>query len=152
MSIPTLDALLNTPGTPLERISTVNKSAVQGWLTEAGRKLEDARRSANSTSTRMDAAYDAVFFCALGVLAARGVRVTSRAGHHDAGLEAAAAVMNLSIRLQDQAEALKDWRNRKYQGAFTAKERDVEDALATAREYMEATSAWLQQSKPDLLK
>ena len=150
--MPSLEALLNTPDTPLERVAVVNKATVQSWLKEAGRKFEDARRTANSTSTRMDAAYDAVFFCALGVLAAQSVRVTSRLGHHEVGLDAAAAVMKLSIRLQDLAEALKDWRNRKYQGAFTAKGRDVEDALATAREYMEATSAWLQENKPELLK
>lgn len=47
---------------------------------------------------------------------------------------------------------LKSWRNRKYQGAFTAKERDVQDALATATKYMEANSAWLQKHKAELLK
>jgi hypothetical protein len=150
--MPTLDGLLNTPGTPLERVPSVNKKTVQDWLAEAGRKHQDGSRAANSASTRMDAAYDAVFFCALCALAATNLRVSSKPGHHELAMQAAALTMGLSTRLQDEADVLKSWRNRKYQGAFTAKERDVQDALSTATRYMEATSAWLQAHKPELLK
>lgn len=150
--MPTLDDLLNTPGTPLERVSNVNKKTVQDWLVEAGRKHQDGSRVANSASTRMDASYDAVFFCALCALAATNIRVSSKPGHHEIALQAAALTIGISTSLQDEAEVLKSWRNRKYQGAFTAKERDVQDALATATKYMEATSAWLQKHKAELLK
>jgi hypothetical protein len=150
--MPTLEELLNTPGTPLERTPAVNKTTIQSWLTEAGRKLEDAKRAANSASTRIEAAYDAVFFCALCVLAAQNLRVGPKPGHHEVALDAAAISMHLPLRLKDQADALKDWRNRKYQAAFMAKERDVQDALATAQAYMEATSAWLQDTKPELVR
>jgi hypothetical protein len=147
-----LDEWLNVPDTPLEKQRTVNKAQVQGWLKEAVRKYDDAGRSANSESTRMDAAYDATFFCALAALATQAVRVTSRPRHHVVALEAAAALMVLPTTLVDEAEALREWRNRKYQGFFTASERDVKDAIDTARRYLDATSLWLQQNEPQLLK
>ena len=149
---PELDALLNTPDSALKTTNTINKAQVQGWIREAGRKHDDAQRKANTGSTRLDAAYDAVFFCALAALASEGLRVTSRAGHHETGLRAAALVMKLPAALQDEADALKDWRNRKYQGFFDPSDDDIKDAIATARHYMEATSAWLQREKPELLK
>ncbi|GAB2868481.1 hypothetical protein GCM10027093_00240 [Paraburkholderia jirisanensis] len=88
----------------------------------------------------------------LAVLASQGVRVTSRPGHHEVALEATAALMSLPVSLADEADALREWRNRKYQGFFTASERDVADAVETARKYMEATGAWLEQTEPHLLK
>lgn len=42
----------------IRRERTFNKRTVQEWLAGAVAKLEDARRSANSGPTRMDAAYD----------------------------------------------------------------------------------------------
>lgn len=150
--MPGLDHWLNTPDTPLERQRTVNKAQFQGWLKDAVRKYEDAKRQPNSESTRMDAAYDAVFFCALAVLTSQAVRVTSRPGHHAVALEAAAAVMTLPTMLVDEADALREWRNRKYQGFFSANERDVADAIDTARRYLEATSAWVKREQVSLLK
>ncbi|QYD72518.1 hypothetical protein KZJ38_22615 [Paraburkholderia edwinii] len=147
-----LDEWLNEPDTPLEKQRTVNKAQVQGWLKEAVRKYEDAGRSANSESTRMDAAYDATFFCALAALATQAVRVTSRPRHHVVALEAAAALMALPAALMDEADALREWRNRKYQGFFSATERDVADGIDTAKRYLEATSLWLRQNEPHLLK
>jgi hypothetical protein len=147
-----LNEFLNTPDSPLQPQRPVNKAQVQGWLKEAVRKFSDAGRTANSESTRMDAAYDATFFCALAALASQGVRVTSRPGHHQVALDAAATLMSLPTSLADEADALREWRNRKYQGFFTASERDVADSIETARKYMEATSGWLTQSEPHLLK
>jgi hypothetical protein len=69
--MPGLEHWLDTPDTPLEKQRTVNKAQFQGWLKEAVRKYEDAKRQPNSESTRMDAAYDAVFFCALAILTSR---------------------------------------------------------------------------------
>ena len=148
----TLSELANTPDTPLEPIRVVNKAQVQGWLKEAGLKYEDANRSANSNGTRLDTAYDATFFCALAVLAGVGYRVTSKMGHHEVAMEAAASTMKLPSALFDEVEALRTWRNRKYQGSFAASKEDVSDALTTARRFLEATSAWLQREKPDLVK
>ncbi|OXI36332.1 hypothetical protein [Burkholderia aenigmatica] len=147
-----LDDLLNEPDTPLKRATTINKAQITGWLQEAGKKLDDARRKENASSTRVDAAYDAVFFCVLTVLATQKVRVTAQNGHHNAALQAAAVVMNVPEGLQDTVEVLKDWRNSKYTGAFTASEQDVMDALDIARRYMELTSGWLQQEHSALLK
>lgn len=147
-----LDDLLNMPDTPLVRQSAVNKMQIQGWLNEAALKYADAQRQANSASTRTDAAYDAVFFCALAVLASRSVRVSSKPGHHRMALEAAARVMSLPQALVDTVDALRDWRNRKYQAAFTASDADVADALDTARRYLEATAGWFQLASPGLLK
>jgi hypothetical protein len=150
--MPGLEHWLATPDTPLEKQRTVNKAQFQGWLKEAVRKYEDANRRPNSESTRMDAAYDAVFFCALAVRTSQAVRVTSRPGHHAVALEAAAAVMKLPAMLTDEADALRERRNRKYQGFFSANERDVADAIETARKYLEATSAWVKREQAQLLK
>jgi hypothetical protein len=147
-----LDDLLDLPGTPLVRQPAVNKIQVQGWLNEAALKYADAQRQANSASTRTDAAYDSVFFCALAVLASQSVRVTSKPGHHQMALEAAARIMGLPQGLVDTVDALRDWRNRKYQAAFTASDADVDDALDTARRYLEATAGWFQRACPGLFK
>jgi len=144
--------MLETPDTPLVRQSAINKMQIQGWLKEAALKYADAQRQANSASTRTDAAYDSVFFCALAVLASQSVRVSSKLGHHQVALEAAARVMGLPQVLVDTVDALRDWRNRKYQAAFTASDADVSDALDTARRYLEATAGWFQRACPGLLK
>ncbi len=150
--MPLLDDLLDTPDTPLVRQSAINKAQIQGWLNEAALKYADAQRQANSASTRTDAAYDSVFFCALAVLASQSVRVSSKPGHHQMALKAAARVMSLSEELIDTVDALRDWRNRKYQAAFTASDADVADALDTARRYLEATAGWFQRACPALIK
>jgi hypothetical protein len=60
--------------------------------------------------------------------------------------------MKLPVMLTDEADALREWRNRKYQGFFSANERDVADAIETARKYLEATSAWVKREQAQLLK
>lgn len=144
--------LANAPDTPLAPIRGVNKAQVQAWLKEAGAKYDDANRPANSNGTRLDTAYDATFFCALAVLTSVGYRITSKMGHHEVAMEAAASTMKLQPSLFDEVEALRTWRNRKYQGSYAASQDDVTDALTTARRFLEAASAWLQREKPDLLK
>ena len=146
-----LDDLLATPDTPLKR-APVKKDRVQGWLKEAVSKRKDAQRAENSNSTRMDAAYDAVFFCALSALSAEGFEVSSKAGHHNVALEAAARLLCLSELFIDTVDALKTWRNRKYQASFTASQADVNEAVEVVNQYMEATSAWFEQAHPTLLK
>jgi hypothetical protein len=37
-------------------------------------------------------------------------------------------------------------------GFFSANERDVADAIETARKYLEATSAWVKREQAQLLK
>lgn len=39
-----------------------------------------------------------------------------------------------------------------FQGFFSATERDVGDAIETARKYLEATSAWVKREQAQLLK
>lgn len=60
--------------------------------------------------------------------------------------------MGLPQGLIDTVDALRDWRNRKYQAAFTASNADVADALDTARRYLEVTAGWVQRACPELLK
>jgi hypothetical protein len=52
--------------------------------------------------------------------------------------------MKLPAMLTDEADALREWRNRKYQGFFSA--------IETARKYVEATSAWVKREQAQLLK
>ncbi|MFP3795500.1 hypothetical protein [Paraburkholderia sp. SIMBA_027] len=149
--MPTLDDLLNEPNTPLVR-RAANKADLRAWIGEADKKLRDARNTDISESTRMDAAYDAVFFCALGVISTQGCRATARPGHHVKVLEAAAIVMKTPQRLQDSVEALQDWRNRKYVAAFLATEGDVAEAIETAQTYQAKVFDWLQANAATLLK
>ena len=67
-------------------------------------------------------------------------------------LGAAARIMGLPQGLVDTVDALRDWRNRKYQAAFAASDADVDDALDTARRYLEATAGWFQRACPGLFK
>ncbi|WP_321782585.1 hypothetical protein [Paraburkholderia sp. J94] len=147
----TLDALLNEPNTPLIR-RAANKDDLRAWLGEADKKLRDAGNTDISESTRMDAAYDAVFFCALGVICTQGYRATSKPGHHVKVLEAAAIVMKLAQSLQDSVEALQDWRNRKYIAAFSATQDDVAEAIDTAKAYQAEVFDWLQHHAANMLK
>jgi hypothetical protein len=50
----------------------------------------------------LEAAYDAMLFCALAIFAARGYRVTAEKGHHTVALEGMAAELQLAQAHIDQ--------------------------------------------------
>lgn len=143
MPLSSFEELIKRPGSPLTPERTVNKQQIGEWVRAAGEKINDAGRIENSSSTRMDAAYDAVLFCALAVALASRYRVSSKEGHHVVVLEGAARTIGYTESKFDEVDALRVWRNRKYTAGFTARERDIVEAVKTATQFQELASAWL---------
>ena len=83
---------------------------------------------ANSASTRLGAAYDAVFNISLAVLCKNGWRCTAADGHHAQALEAACAYAGIGTSVFDEVDAMRDMRNNQYQGLEPTLQ-DVEYAL-----------------------
>lgn len=107
----------------------VNRDAIAGWCNIAKGKVADAQREANSRSTRLGAAYDAVLNLSFAVLLYQGWRCTSANGHHAEALEAAAAYVGVTEAVFDRVDAIRDLRNNQYQGVEPTKA-DVVAALA----------------------
>jgi len=57
-------------GSKVFRRAPVNRESIQGWVAISRAKAQDSLNPDNSTSTRLGAAYDAVFNLSLAVLAA----------------------------------------------------------------------------------
>jgi len=134
-----LEQLARDEPSLVRRERTFNKRTVQEWLAGAVAKLDDAQRSANSGPTRMDAAYDVLLFSALALFASGGFRITSSPGHHAIALEGMAHLLNLSQAVFDEIDAVREWRNRKYAGAFFVSDEDVKDAIDCARQTLSRT-------------
>ncbi|MFT3816398.1 MAG: hypothetical protein QM750_02000 [Rubrivivax sp.] len=103
-------------GSRVFRKAPVNRESIQGWVAIAGDKAKDSLNNDNSTSTRLGAAYDAVFNLSLAVLASQGWRCTSADGHHVQALEAACACAGATQAAFDQMDAVRDVRNNQYNG------------------------------------
>lgn len=106
----------------------VSRMSVAGWRSIAQGKAADAHRAANSNSTRLGAAYDAVLNLSFAVLLIEGWRCTSANGHHAEALEAAAAIVGVTESVFDRVDAIRDLRNNQYQGMEPTAD-DVEAAL-----------------------
>ena len=115
-------------GSKVFRKAPVNTVSIEGWVKIAGGKAADAGRTANSASTRLGAAYDAVFNLSLAVLCKNGWRCTAADGHHVQTLEAACAYVGIGSSVFDEVDAMRDMRNNQYQG-IEPTSRDVEYAL-----------------------
>lgn len=115
-------------GSKVFRQAPVNRSSIDGWIAISKGKVADAQRAANSPSTRVGAAYDAVFNLSLAVLCKHGWRCTAADGHHAQGLEAAAGFCGIGQSLFDEMDALRDMRNNQYQGVEPSAQ-DVDYAL-----------------------
>ena len=103
-------------GSKVFRQAPVNTASIAGWIKIAGGKAADAQRKANSASTRLGAAYDAVFNLSLAVLCRNGWRCTAADGHHAQALEAACAYAGIGSSVHDEVDAMRDMRNNQYQG------------------------------------
>lgn len=130
----------------------LDKGTVQELLAAGVQKFEDANRKANSSPTRLEAAYDAMLFCALAIFAARGYRVTAEKGHHTVALEGMAAELQLAQAHIDQIEAVQEIRNTKYTGLLKVSDADMKTALEQAQRVLNQTEAWFQANRPELLK
>lgn len=103
-------------GSKVFRRAPVNRESIQGWVAISRAKAQDSLNPDNSTSTRLGAAYDAVFNLSLAVLAAQGWRCTAADGHHAQALEAACARAGTTQGVFDQMDAVRDVRNNQYNG------------------------------------
>jgi hypothetical protein len=130
---------------------TRNRQTIQSQLRAAVQKYRDAKHTGVSGPTRLDAAYDAILFCALAVFAAQGFRISSGLGHHRIALEGLAATLRLSDAVHDELEALLDLRNSKYDGFDSVDEPTLNDALQLATSILSSVSDWLKKNHADLV-
>ena len=128
-----------------------NGQTIQFQLRAAAQKYKDSQNTSVSGPTRLDAAYDAVLFCALAVFAAQGYRIASRPGHHRIAMEGLAGTLELGGGLYDELETLLDLRNSKYDGFESVDERTLADALQLSGNVLSAASKWLAQHHADLV-
>jgi hypothetical protein len=130
-------------GSKVFRKAPVNTLSIAGWVKIAGGKAADAARKANSASTRLGAAYDAVFNLTLAVLCKHGWRCTSADGHHVQALEAACAYSGIGQSVFDAVDAMRDMRNNQYQGIEPTLQ-DVEYALEVMNRVVPRLLAYIQ--------
>ena len=142
--------LASEPDAPVKQQATNAKDAV-AWLQSAQVKLTDARQTAVSSGTRMDAAWDAVLMACLAVAAAQGWRITSDKGHHAAALEGAAQAVSLSVMAFDELDTLRDWRNRKYRAGFQVDTDELTEALELVASYLKIVANWFAEHHAKLL-
>ena len=130
---------------------TRNRQTIQSQLRAAVQKYTDATNTSISGPTRLDAAYDAILFCALAVFAAQGYRIASRPGHHRIAIEGLAGTLDFSENLHDELETLLDLRNSKYEGFESVDDRTLADALQLSKHVLTAVSTWLEKHHADLV-
>lgn len=130
---------------------TRNRQTIQSQLRAAVQKYKDSRNVSVSGPTRLDAAYDAILFCALAAFAAQGYRISSRPGHHRIAMEGLAGTLNLNESTYDELETLLDLRNSKYDGFESVDEQTLTDALQLSSHVLTTVSNWLAQNHPDLI-
>lgn len=129
-----------------------NGRDVMQWLHQAQTKLEDARHTAISAGTRMDAAWDAVLMACLAVACAEGWRATSERGHHAVVLEGTVQALGLSEPRHDELDTLRDWRNRKYRAGYKMEVAEVDEALQWVAPFLGEVAHWFQQHHSKLMK
>ncbi|QMI49687.1 hypothetical protein [Burkholderia sp. MBR-1] len=129
----------------------VAKARIHGWLRNMVSQLEDAERVGNTALTRLNSAYDAMFFAAAAVLNAQGHRVDSSDGHHRIAIEALAATLGYANRDHLELQEVRLNRNQKYDGG-EATEQQASEALTWAKRVAQDVEDWLQENHPHLLK
>lgn len=139
------------PGSPLMP-QAANARDVVAWLQQAQVKLQDARQTAVSPGTRMDAAWDAVLLSSLAVACAEGWRATSDRGHHVVTFEGAARAVGLGQSRFDALDALRDWRNRKYRAGFVSTAEEATEAVTLAEPYLIDVAAWFAATHSALMR
>ena len=143
--------LATVPGSALVARPS-NARDVVLWLKGAQTKLEDARQTAISDGTRLDAAWDSVLFCCLAIACAEGYGASSEKGHHVVVLEGAIQRLGLSAARFDELDALRDWRNRKYRPGQQVQARDVQDAIDLVSPFLDEVGAWFGAQHSTLMR
>lgn len=132
-----------TEGSKVFYAAPASREAIKGWIGIAYGKVADSQRTENSNSTRLGAAYDAVFNLSLAVVNKDGWRTTSANGHHAQALEAAASYAGVTQAEFDRLDAIKDLRNDQYRG-IEPSDNDVKAALDVMERMVPALIALLK--------
>ena len=133
------------------KAQATNANDAVSWLKQAQVKLKDARQTAVSEGTRMDAAWDAVLMACLAVACAQGWRITSDKGHHALALEGAAPAVALSMSRCDELDTLRDWRNRKYRAGYEVQPDELTEALGWVEPFLNGVAKWFAEHHPTLM-
>ena len=133
------------------KLQATNARDAVSWLKQAQVKLTDARQTAVSEGTRMDAAWDAVLMACLAVACAQGWRITSEKGHHAVALEGAAQAIALSVNDYDELDTLRDWRNRKYRAGYAVLPDELAEALGVVEPFLTTVAQWFAEHHTALL-
>jgi uncharacterized protein (UPF0332 family) len=121
-------------------------------LTAAQRNLNDARRAENSAETRFDCAYKAIMQCALIALMAAGYRpATNAPGHHQTMIQSLPLTLQVDNATWIDLDGFRKKRNQNdYLGVAISVE-EAEEAIAHAKDLLNAVRSHLQANHPRLL-
>jgi len=129
------------------KAQATNANDAVSWLKQAQVKLHDARQTAVSEGTRMDA----VLMACLAVACAQGWRITSDKGHHALALEGAAQAVALSMSHYDELDTFRDWRNRKYRAGYEVQADELNEALGWVEPFLSGVAQWFAERYATLM-
>lgn len=133
------------------RTAPQDRTRIQAWLQDAVGKLQDAGLEQATLSTRLSAAYDAVFSCALAVINALGHRIDSGDGHHKIAIEILASVLGYSEIQHEELQVVRENRNLRYDGR-PPNENQLREAREWAARVLDDVGDWFSRRHPALLK
>jgi uncharacterized protein (UPF0332 family) len=139
----------------LRQTRTMQLGKIRNLIASAGINLKDARAPAQviSAPRRNDAAYDAAFCCALALLEANKMEVTSDLGHHRLVLEYFVDTLSIKGSVRDAIPAVIRNRNAyRYDGALNIDETTVVRTIQWAELVMQHTAGWFEKNLPQALK
>jgi hypothetical protein len=113
-------------------------------------KFNDSSIKQNTPSTRLSAAYDAVFSTALAVINAQEYRLDSSEGHHMIAIEILASSLGYSKLQHEELQVVRESRNQRYDG-LPPNENQIAEARAWAERVLKDAAHWFAENQPHLL-
>ena len=139
----------------LRPIRAMQLEKVRNLLVAAVTALHDANAPPQycSAHRRREAAYDAGFSCALALLEANKLEVSSDFGHHALALNFLHDTLKLKGAVAELTPVLIKARNaRKYDGSNLCDEAAVARAISWAERILTESEAWFKAHLPQALK
>ncbi|ALM86557.1 hypothetical protein [Bordetella sp. N] len=124
---------------------------MQAWLRDSVGKLNDSGLAQATISTRLSAAYDAIFSGALALINAQGYRVDASEGHHKIAIEILASSLGYTEIQHEELQVVRESRNQRYDGRPPS-ELQVKEAREWAQRTLQDVCHWFEKRHPDLLK
>ena len=126
---------------------------VHRMLTSAERSIADARQTAISPETRLDAAYRAITQLCMVALWANGYRPSkSRPGHHQTMIQSLVHSVELDLGQMLLLDTFRVKRNAIDYTGDDVDEASVEECIGAADRLFGHLTGWLSDNKPELLK